>query len=146
MCSSDLETAGTTIENKESNNRQAFANIGMAFGRNPFTNDVSIVKNDNSIRQALRNLVMTSPGEIPFNKNVGCQVNAMLFEPLDGFTADTIKDEIINTINQYEKRVQLRSVTVTPYGENSKLAVTIVYQVVGIPIVEEVKFVLQRPE
>ena len=81
------------------NKSRSFRDIGMAFGRNPFTNDVSIVKNDNSIRQSLRNLVMTSPGEIPFNKNVGCQVNAMLFEPLDGFTADTIKDEIINTIN-----------------------------------------------
>ena len=63
------------------NKSRSFRDIGMAFGRNPFTNDVSIVKNDNSIRQALRNLVMTSPGEIPFNKNVGCQVNAMLFEP-----------------------------------------------------------------
>ena len=129
-----------------SNKSRSFKDIGMAFGRNPFTNDVSIVKNENSIKQALRNLVMTSPGEIPFNKNVGCQVMQLLFEPLDGFTADTIKDEIINTINQYEKRVQLRSVQVVPYGENSKLAVTIVYQVVGIPIVEEVKFVLQRPE
>ena len=69
----------------------------------------------------------------------------MLFEPLDAFSVDGIKSEIINTINQHERRVRLRDVNVVPFGGNNKVAVTITYQVVGIPIVEEVKFVLQRP-
>ena len=68
----------------------------------------------------------------------------MLFEPLDAFSADAIKSEIINTINQYERRVQLRNVNCIPFKGNNKLSVTVQYQVVGIPIVEEVKFVLQR--
>ena len=70
----------------------------------------------------------------------------LLFEPLDAFTADTIKDEIINTINQYEPRVELTSVNVTPIYEGNKLNVTIEYRIVGLPIVETINFVLQRPE
>ena len=116
----------------------------MAFGRNPFTDDVSIVKNDNAIKQSIRNLVMTTPGEKPFQPNIGCGVYSLLFEPLDAFSADAIKSEIINTINQYERRVQLRNVNCIPFKGNNKLSVTVQYQVVGIPIVEEVKFVLQR--
>ena len=134
------------ISGQDLKKSQAFKDISMAFSKNAFTLDVGVVKNDNAIKQAIKNLVLTVPGEKPFNTVVGCRVREMLFEPLDAFVADAIQDEIINTINQYEKRVQLRSVQVVPYGENSKLAVTIVYQVVGIPIVEEVKFVLQRPE
>tara|TARA_B100000427_G_scaffold293134_1_gene270928 strand:- start:9 stop:428 length:420 start_codon:yes stop_codon:yes gene_type:complete len=123
---------------------RSFNDIGMAFGKNPFTDDVSIVKDDNSIKQAIRNLVMTTPGEKPFQPNIGCGVYSLLFEPLDAFSADAIKSEIINTINQYERRVQLRNVNCIPFKGNNKISVTVQYQVVGIPIVEEVKFVLQR--
>ena len=43
--------------------------------RNPFTDDVSTVKDDGAIKQAIKNLVLTSPGEKPFNPLVGSSVN-----------------------------------------------------------------------
>jgi|TARA_B100000287_G_C20613152_1_gene772890 phage baseplate assembly protein W len=132
------------ISSKDLAKSRSFKDIGMAFGKNPFTDDVSAVKDDNAIKQSIRNLVMTSPGEKLFQPTIGCQVYAMLFEPLDAFSVDAIKSEIINTINQHESRVQLREVNAVPFSGNNKLAVTITYQIVGIPIVEEVKFVLQR--
>ena len=132
------------LTSKDLQKSRSFNDIGMAFGKNPFTDDVSIVKDDNSIKQAIRNLVMTTPGEKPFQPNIGCGVYSLLFEPLDAFSADAIKSEIINTINQYERRVQLRNVNCIPFKGNNKISVTVQYQVVGIPIVEEVKFVLQR--
>ena len=116
------------------------------FARNPFTDDVSVVKNESAIKQSIKNLILTQPGEKPFQPNVGSRVTALLFEPLDPFTADALKEEIINTINQYEPRVQLQTVYVTPIIEGNKLNVTIEYQVVGLPIVETINFVLQRPE
>ena len=132
------------LTSKDLQKSRSFNDIGMAFGKNPFTDDVSIVKDDNAIKQSIRNLVMTTPGEKPFQPNIGCGVYSLLFEPLDAFSADAIKSEIINTINQYERRVQLRNVNCIPFKGNNKLSVTVQYQVVGIPIVEEVKFVLQR--
>ena len=132
------------LSSKDLAKSRSFNDIGMAFGKNPFTDDVSIVKDDNSIKLSIRNLVMTTPGEKPFQPNIGCGVYSLLFEPLDAFSADAIKSEIINTINQYERRVQLRNVNCIPFKGNNKLSVTVQYQVVGIPIVEEVKFVLQR--
>jgi|TARA_B100001094_G_scaffold121725_1_gene117488 phage baseplate assembly protein W len=132
------------LSSKDLAKSRSFNDIGMAFGKNPFTDDVSIVKDDNSIKQSIRNLVMTTPGEKPFQPNIGCGVYSLLFEPLDAFSADAIKSEIINTINQYERRVQLRNVNCIPFKGNNKISVTVQYQVVGIPIVEEVKFVLQR--
>ena len=132
------------LSSKDLAKSRSFNDIGMAFGKNPFTDDVSIVKDDNSIKQSIRNLVMTTPGEKPFQPNIGCGVYSLLFEPLDAFSADAIKSEIINTINQYERRVQLRNVNCIPFKGNNKISVTVQYQVVGIPIVEEGKFVLQR--
>jgi len=134
------------IDGKDFKRSRSFTDLLISMKRNPFTYDVYTVKNDNSIKQSVKNLVLTTPGEKPFQPLVGSRVSQMLFEPLDAFTADTIKDEIINTINQYEPRVQLTSVDVTPIYEGNKLNVTIEYRIVGLPIVETISFVLQRPE
>lgn len=125
---------------------RSFSDLLISMSKNPFTSDVSSVKNDNAIKQSIKNLVLTSPGEKPFQPLVGSRVNNLLFEPLDGFTADAIRDEIINTINQYEPRVELTQIDVTPIYEGNKLNVTIEYRIVGLPIVETISFVLQRPE
>ena len=113
---------------------------------NPFTKDIYSVKNENAIKQSIKNLVLTVPGEKPFQPLVGSRVNELLFEPLDPFIADSIKDEIINTIKQNEPRVDLTEVTVLPLYEQNKINVSVEYRIVGLPIVESITFVLQRPE
>ena len=74
------------------------------------------------------------------------EVNDLLFEQLDAFTCDAVEGEIINTIEQYEPRVQLTGVKTVPIYEGNKIAVTVQYKIVGQPIVETINFVLQRPE
>ena len=125
---------------------RSFKDFSVNFARNPFTDDLSVVHNDNSIKQAVKNIILTSPGEKPFQPLVGSSVNRLLFEPLDAFTADTIAEEIRTTINQYEPRVALTRVDVTPIYENNKINVSLEYRIVGLPIVETIEFVLQRPE
>ena len=125
---------------------RSFKDFSVNFARNPFTDDLSVVHNDNSIKQAVKNIILTSPGEKPFQPLIGSSVNRLLFEPLDAFTADTIAEEIRTTINQYEPRVALTRVDVTPIYENNKLNVSLEYKIVGLPIVETIEFVLQRPE
>jgi len=125
---------------------KSFKDFAVNFARNPFTDDLSVVNNDNSIKQAVKNIILTSPGEKPFQPLVGSSVNRLLFEPLDAFTADTIAEEIRTTINQYEPRVRLTNVKVTPVFEGNKLNVSLEYKIVGQPIVETIEFVLQRPE
>ena len=101
---------------------------------------------DNSIKQAVKNIILTSPGEKPFQPLIGSSVNRLLFEPLDAFTADAVAEEIRTTINQYEPRVKLTKVDVTPIFEGNKLNVSLEYKIVGLPIVETIEFVLQRPQ
>ena len=125
---------------------RSFKDFSVNFAKNPFTDDLSVVHNDNSIKQAVKNIILTSPGEKPFQPLVGSSVNRLLFEPLDAFTADAVAEEIRTTINQYEPRVKLTKVNVTPIFEGNKLNVSLEYKIVGLPIVETIEFVLQRPQ
>tara|TARA_B100001250_G_scaffold248293_1_gene213463 strand:+ start:5301 stop:5720 length:420 start_codon:yes stop_codon:yes gene_type:complete len=134
------------ITNKEFTKSRSFKDIAVSFAKNSFTDDAAIVKNENSIKQSVKNLVLTQMGEKPFQPTKGCRVNALLFEPLDPFTADALKEEVLNTIRQYEPRVKISDCTVTPIIESNKINISITYRVVGLPIVETIAFILQRPE
>ena len=125
---------------------RTFKDVNIALPRNPFTKDIYGVNNDNAIKQSIKNIVLTVPGEKPFQPNVGSRISELLFEPLDPFTADSIKEEVINTITQYEPRVSVNDVFVKINFEKNSFDVELVYRITGLPTVETIEFVLQRPE
>ena len=125
---------------------RSFKDLSVGFTRNANTKDVAIVKNDNAIKQAVKNLILTVPGEKPFQPDIGSRISELLFEPLDPFTSISIKEEVINTISQYEPRVRIVNVFVKANFDKNSFDVELRYQIVGLPPVESIEFVLQRPE
>ena len=134
------------VSGKKVNLSRAFKDIAFGLKRNSITKDSGVVKNENAIKQAIRCLVLTQKGERLFQPDIGCAVFELLFEPLDLMTADAVRDEIINTLNQYEPRISLIDVTVRVSDVYQRFDVTVEYRIVGQPIVESVDFVLKRPE
>jgi len=100
--------------------------------------------NANAISRSIRNLIFTLPGEKPFQPDVGSNVSRLLFENLDLLTADSIKREIENTINNFEKRVKLNEVVVEANHDENAFDVVINYFIIGIDVPEQqLSFVLQ---
>jgi hypothetical protein len=123
---------------------KSFKDVSMSFQVNPLTYDIIALTNENAIARSLRNLVLTDRGERFFNNNLGSRVSSLLFESLNDITASSVRDEIENTINNYEPRVQLISVDATPDYDNGELNVTIKYYIVGIEAQpQQLSFALQ---
>ena len=123
---------------------QGFKDISMSFGSNPLTDDLIALKNENAIARSVRNIVMTLPGEKPFNPDFGSNVSALLFENMDEVTSSLIVDEIRTSIDNYEPRVELLSVDVNPDFEGNSYDVGIVYIIIGADIPpQELQFALE---
>ena len=123
---------------------QGFKDISMKFQSNPLTNDLIALKNESAIARSIRNIVFTLPGEKFFNENFGSRVSRSLFENVDQISASIIKDEIENSINNFEPRVSLIDVQTIPDYDNNGFNVNIVYRVVGADIpAQQLEFVLQ---
>ena len=123
---------------------QGFKDISMTFQSNPLTNDLIALKNESAIARSIRNIVFTLPGEKFFNENFGSRVSRSLFENVDQISASIIKDEIENSINNFEPRVSLIDVQTIPDYDNNGFNVNIVYRVVGADIpAQQLEFVLQ---
>jgi len=123
---------------------KGFKDLSMTFQVNPINYDLIALKNETAIARSIRNLVLTYPGERFFNENLGSKVSRSLFENINEISASIIKDEIENTIRNYEPRVNLISVNISPNYDNNEFNVTINYKIVGIDVLpQQLSFALQ---
>jgi len=123
---------------------QGFKDISMTFQSNPLSSDLIALKNETAIARSLRNIVFTLPGEKFFNENFGSRVSRTLFENVDEISASIIRDEIRNSINNYEPRVQLIEVQTIPDYDNGSFDVVINYRIIGADVpAQQLQFVLQ---
>jgi phage baseplate assembly protein W len=122
---------------------QGFKDISMSFQTNPLNNDLIALKNESAIARSIRNIVFTFPGEKFFDPDFGSNVTRSLFENVDDISAITIRDEIQNSIRNFEPRVNLISVDANPDYDNNGFNVIIVYRVVGADVpAQQLEFVL----
>ena len=109
---------------------QGFKDISMTFQANPLNEDLIALKNANAIARSIRNIVFTTPGEKFFDPSFGSRITESLFENIDEITATIIVDEIRESIENYEPRVQLIDVLVFPNYDNNAFDVNIVYEII----------------
>jgi phage baseplate assembly protein W len=123
---------------------KGFKDISASFQVNPLTYDLIAIKNETAIARSVRNLVLTTQGERFFNPILGSKVSRLLFENVDEITASAIQEEITTTINNFEPRVNLLSVDVSPDYDNGEFNVTVRYEIVGIDVLpQQLSFALQ---
>ena len=123
---------------------QGFKDISMTFQVNPVNEDLIGLKNENAIARSVRNIVFTLPGEKFFNEDFGSNISASLFENIDDISADIIIDEITESINNFEPRVDLIKVEAFPNFDNNSFDVIITYNIIGADVPpQELQFALQ---
>jgi len=123
---------------------QSFKDISMSFQTNPLNQDLIVLKNESAIARSIRNIVFTLPGEKFFDPDFGSRISRSLFENVDEISASLIRDEIENSINNYEPRVNLIDVKTYPDYDNNSFDVIVVYSIVGVDVpAQQLEFVLQ---
>tara|TARA_B100001996_G_scaffold381659_1_gene371554 strand:+ start:419 stop:820 length:402 start_codon:yes stop_codon:yes gene_type:complete len=123
---------------------QGFKDISMTFQSNPLNGDLIGIKNENAIARSIRNIVFTLPGEKFFDPEFGSQISKTLFENIDNISASSIRDEIRQSITNYEPRVNLIDVDVHPDFDNQSYDVIINYEIIGADVPQQqLQFVLQ---
>lgn len=91
-----------------------YVDLDLNFKENPITKDISKTVDKMAIIRSVQNLVRTVHYEVPFNPDVGSNVEKLLFENLTPLVANSIKKEVEQTIEAYEPRVKIRFISVIP--------------------------------
>ena len=110
---------------------RSFKDISLSFDPHPITKDLPVLRNERAITRSVRNLVQTIPGEKFFNPFLGSDVRGLLFDFIDVATADSIEEEILTTISNFESRVTNVQVQVDPRPDRNNFDVTVYFDIVG---------------
>jgi phage baseplate assembly protein W len=70
--------------------------------------------------------------EKPFHPEIGGNIRKMLFEPLDGITANLIAKEIEDVITNFEPRVDLVSIEVNEDVDNNGYDVIVTFLLLNL--------------
>jgi phage baseplate assembly protein W len=89
-----------------------FSDFTTSFSKTPVGDQLARVLNENSVNQALRNIIKTNLGERPFQPALGSDVYASLFELHSNESIKDLRLFIENAINTNEPRVNLLEVYV----------------------------------
>lgn len=112
-------------------NTRTFADLDLNFIANPATGDISSKFDENAIKQSIKNLILTQNYERPFHPEIGSQVYSLLFDQFSPLTQSMMEQAIRNTINNFEPRVNLRTVDVTLNNDNQTAYVTIIFTILN---------------
>lgn len=123
---------------------RSFKDISLSFTRHPITNDLTVLKNEDSIKRSVMNLVRTRIGERFFNNLLGTSIEKSLFEIQNSEMTVFLEQEITNLLNNYEYRIKLNNVVVNSELDSNDLNVSISYNIVGMPFpTQKIEFILQ---
>jgi phage baseplate assembly protein W len=111
--------------------QQTFSDFTNDLTVHPITQQLVVLKNADSVKQSLRNLILTNLGEKPFNPLFGSNINKSLFELFDPFFVEDVKRYVTLAVTQYEKRVNLISVDVTQDARETGVTINIVFSLIN---------------
>ena len=122
---------------------KTFIDVSLAFEPNPVTSDLTVLLDDRAINNAMKNLILIAPSEVPFDRDIGSNVRNYLFDLIDNGTAGLLQVEIERSIKFGEPRVELQSLVVDPRPDQNHFMVTVIYKIVGYDEVFTVSQILQ---
>jgi phage baseplate assembly protein W len=120
-----------------------FSDFLNSFAKTPYGNQLGRVTNEQSVNQALKNLILTNIGERLFQPTVGSTVMSSLFEMNDQATLSTLEFYIQNTIQNDEPRVNPLKIEAISVDDH-QIEINIVYSLINNPTPISFSFLLKR--
>ena len=95
----------------------------------PVSQDITVNKDEDAVKEALQNLILTDRGERLMQPNLGGNIRAMLFENITPAVLTLIEDQVRTTVELYEPRAELIDVTASSNIDDNIVRVNIVFYV-----------------
>lgn len=120
--------------------RQFYKDLPISFNAHPKTGDVRPLLNEEAVKRAIKNLLLTNRGDRFFNFRFGTDLRKLLFEPLTPGTIVAIRELIVQSIELFEPRVAIVDVNVTGNEDQNLVDVVIIFQIANVtdPITLEI--------
>lgn len=107
-----------------------YVDVDLTFNKKP-AGDVYKKKDAASVKQSIKNLLLTNHYEKPFRPFFGANLRGLLFELADDQTESEVSVNIATAIQTYEPRVEVMDIDVNILPDQNDMRVSIVFKIVS---------------
>jgi phage baseplate assembly protein W len=109
---------------------RAFLGVGWNYPVGQRAGHTALAQHEEDIRQAIRIILLTNPGERVMRPTFGAGLNDFLFEPVTPGTMTALETRVREALIDEEPRIDVNAVTVTADDSTSgRVLIDIVYRV-----------------
>lgn len=131
-----IATTGGTVVYKD---------FDSSFKSNPATGDLRTKTDNDSIKQSVKNILLTAYGERPFEPLFGSDLGNMLFELYDEITKNEMKSTIKIALRNYEPRVEILSIDIDDSGvDRNEISMEMTYRTLNNQTPQKLYMLLTR--
>jgi phage baseplate assembly protein W len=91
------------------------------------SNDIVVNTDYDAIKNSIRNIFTTRPGQKLLTPDFGSSLEKYLFEPVTDNLGRIIGNEILNAISTYEPRIDVLNIKVTPQPDLNQYSIQVIY-------------------
>jgi phage baseplate assembly protein W len=142
---SSQNTATSTNPIGNSNKvKDRYTDLDLRMIAHPQKKDIIPLKGEAAVKNAVKNLLLTSFYERPFNSTLGSNLRGLLFEPADTITKISLKNNVKRVLEDHEPRIENINVIVTSHQNDSEYRITAVFSIKATDEVADVEINLRR--
>jgi len=124
--------------------KKGFRDLDLSLKIHPIRKDVIALKDDNAIKNAVRNLLVSNFFERPFQPSLGANLRGLLFEPAGGITEMNLKENIERVLIRHEPRIEVIQVIVNNMEDQNAYNCVVVFKIKENDTEDSVEIVLRR--
>lgn len=108
-----------------------YSDLTKTLDISPVNSDLVRLTDEDSVKESIKNLILTNRGERLFQPQIGCDIRKILFENMTYDVVNLAREMITNTLEAYEPRCQLIGVDVLPDSDNNSVSVIITFSMIN---------------
>lgn len=123
--------------------KKGYSDLDLKLTRHKIRKDIIPLRDDQAVKNAVKNLILTNFFEKPFQPNIGANLRGLLFEPADAITELALEDNIKRVLKR-ETRIDVSFVEVVDLSDRNAYRITVKFNIKQLDQSAEVEIVLRR--
>ncbi len=111
---------------------------------NPISEDLAIKRDEEAVKESLKNLLLTDRGERLFQPTLGGDIRATLFENNTPMTIKILEEKVKAVINNFEPRVNLIEVKINSEYNSERVQIIVYFYIRNVNAPLSVTVFLER--
>jgi len=124
--------------------QKTYKDLDLDFTPHPVTGDIVQVKDSNSVKRGIKNILLTENQERLFQPEIGSGLKNLLFEQMSDLTTQILEDEVRAAIEAWEGRAEIIELVVTPEEEYNRYRVAVSFRIINTLEEQQLEVFLQR--